>query len=42
MTAGAGDYAGATAEILLWGTLDPVTGVGKSHYRGRVTRSQRS
>jgi len=39
VTSGTGDYAGATAKILLWGTLDPVTGAGASHYQGRVTRS---
>jgi hypothetical protein len=37
VSSGTGDYAGATAVILLWGTLDPVSGSGKSHYQGLVT-----
>lgn len=37
VTAGTGDYAGATGFIVLSGTLDPVTGHGDSHYRGFVT-----
>lgn len=37
VTSGTGDYAGATAVILLFGTLDPVTGQGLSEYRGVVT-----
>lgn len=36
VTSGTGDFEGATAVILLWGTLDPVTGQGFSHYRGLV------
>jgi len=38
VTSGTGVYAGATAAIVLWGTLDPVTGKGPSQYRGVVTR----
>jgi hypothetical protein len=41
VTSGTGDYAGATAVIVLFGTLDPVTGEGFSHYHGLVTRGHR-
>lgn len=37
VTSGTGDFEGATAVILLWGTLDPATGQGLSHYQGVVT-----
>lgn len=38
VTSGTGAYTGATAVIVLSGTLDPVTGKGPSQYRGFVTR----
>jgi hypothetical protein len=41
VTSGTGDYTGATAVIVLFGTLDPVTGEGFSHYRGLVAWSHR-
>jgi hypothetical protein len=41
VTSGTGDYEGATAVIVLFGTLDPVTGEGFSHYRGVVTGAHR-
>jgi hypothetical protein len=34
VTSGAGDFAGASGLIVLWGTLDPVSGSGFSHYEG--------
>jgi hypothetical protein len=37
VTSGTEDYAGATGVILLWGTLDPVTGQGISRYQGVLT-----
>jgi len=39
VTSGTGAYTGATAVILLCGTLDPVTGQGLSQYHGTVTTS---
>jgi hypothetical protein len=36
---GTGDYTGVAAVILLWGTLDPTTGVGQSHYLSCMTYS---
>jgi hypothetical protein len=42
VTSGTGDYVGATAVIVLTGTLDPATGQGRSRYRGAVrVRRQR-
>jgi hypothetical protein len=41
VTSGTGAYAGATAVILLSGTLDPVTGHGDSQYRGLVSTPHR-
>jgi hypothetical protein len=41
VTSGTGEYAGATAIILLWGTLDPVTGEGLSRYQGLIILKQR-
>jgi hypothetical protein len=34
ITAGSDDFAGASGVIVLWGTLDPATGSGFSHYQG--------
>jgi hypothetical protein len=41
VTSGTGAYAGATAVILLSGTLDPVTGHGDSQYHGLVSTPHR-
>ena len=41
VTSGTGAFEGATAVILLWGTLDPATGQGLSHYRGVVIGGRR-
>lgn len=41
VTSGTGAFAGATGLILLWGTLDPVTGHGVSRYQGLVTWKSR-
>jgi len=41
VTSGTGAYTGATAVIMLSGTLDPVTGQGFSQYHGVVTTSHR-
>jgi|SRR5882757_1312963 len=37
VTSGSDDFAGASGVILLWGTLDPVSGGGFSHYEGLLT-----
>lgn len=37
VTSGTGAFKGATGLILMWGTLDPVTGHGVSRYQGIVT-----
>lgn len=37
VTSGTGEFAGATAVIVLSGTLDPTSGQGTSEYRGVVT-----
>lgn len=36
VTAGTDELAGATGTILLFGTLDPVSGAGFSHYKGTI------
>lgn len=41
VTSGTGAYAGATALIILSGTLDPVTGHGDSQYHGLVSTPSR-
>jgi hypothetical protein len=41
VTSGTGAYAGATALIILSGTLDPVSGHGVSRYRGVVSTPRR-
>jgi hypothetical protein len=38
VTAGTGDFQGATGVIVLTGTLDPVNGQGVSEYRGVVSQ----
>lgn len=40
VTSGTGAYLGATAVIVLSGTLDPKTGEGQSQYRGIVTMEE--
>jgi hypothetical protein len=41
VTSGTGDHVGATAVLVLTGTLDPRTGAGVSQYQGLVTRNPR-
>jgi hypothetical protein len=41
VTSGTGEYTGATGVVLLWGTLDPVTGQGLSRYQGLLTWDHR-
>jgi hypothetical protein len=36
ITGGTGVYEDARGVLRLWGTLDPVTGTGSSHYRGKI------
>jgi hypothetical protein len=41
VTSGTGEYEGATAVIILSGTLDPVSGHGDSQYHGLVSTPHR-
>jgi hypothetical protein len=36
ITSGTGVYEGAVGLLVLWGTLDPMTGTGSSQYRGWI------